>query len=110
MEMARRGGRSAWAAVVGTAAAAILLASCTGSGYHYVSNSSDHTYFKVPEAWKLFDQQSLLDLAGSQLSKQEKQQQLATTWTTAFDASPKPAAKHLGNLGGRYPPVAGLVH
>ena len=99
--MARRRGRSRWAVLSSTLAAALLLASCAGSGYHYVSNG--HTYFKVPDAWKLYDQQSLLKLAGSQLSHQEKQQRLDTSWSTAFDASPKPSPSHLSNVSSRYP-------
>jgi hypothetical protein len=107
--MARRRGRSGWAALLSTVAAAALLASCAGTGYHYVSNSSDHTYFKVPDAWKLYDQHSLLKTAGSQLSAQERQQELATSWSTGFDANPKPAPSHVYRLGGGYPTGTALV-
>ena len=32
-------------------------------GYNYVKSSDDHTYFKVPDDWKLYDNDALLDAA-----------------------------------------------
>ena len=29
---------------------------CGGSGYHYVKSSEDRTFFKVPDDWKLYDE------------------------------------------------------
>jgi hypothetical protein len=89
--IARRRLRTAAAAAV--VASAVALAGCAGTGYHYVKSSEDHTYFKVPDSWKLYSQQDLLD--HSPLTKDEKDKQLATSWLTVFDASPKPSIAHV---------------
>ena len=36
-------------------AIAVLAAACSGTGYTYVKNSDDQTYFKVPDKWKLYE-------------------------------------------------------
>ena len=61
--MRRRSGwvRSRVAALV--VGAAVALTACAGTGYHYVKNSSDKTYFKVPDSWKLYNEDSVLDAA-----------------------------------------------
>jgi hypothetical protein len=79
------------------AAAATLLAACAGSGYHYVKSSDDHTYFKVPESWKLFDEQTIVHNLGKGLSKSAQQAQLDQGWQVGFDASSHPSLKHLGS-------------
>jgi len=38
----------------------VLLTGCGSSGFHYVKSSNYHTYFKVPENWKLFSQDDVL--------------------------------------------------
>jgi hypothetical protein len=93
---------SRWAVVLGPVALAFLLTACSGSGYHYVANKGDHTYFKVPEQWKLYDGHAVVGQLSS-LSAQDKQQLLATSWFTGFDASPKPSAGHVISLGTSYP-------
>ena len=40
-------------------ALAVAGAACSSSGYHYVKNSDDRTYFKVPDGWKLYDEDEL---------------------------------------------------
>jgi hypothetical protein len=84
-------------------AASVLLAACAGTGYHYVKNSGDNTYFKVPDTWKLYDQEAVLNALKGALSKDEIQQRRDTTWTTVFDASPAPTLRHLANGSPRYP-------
>ncbi len=76
------------------AAALLALSACTGSSYHYVKNGSNGsgTYFKVPEAWHIYDENAFfkqLDL-GPEQAKARK----ASTWAVAFDASSKPTLKH----------------
>lgn len=75
--------------------ASILLAACAGTGYHYVKSSSDHTYFKVPDSWKLFDEKSIVHSLG--LSKSQERTQLDQSWQVGFDASRHPSLKHLGS-------------
>ncbi len=82
---------------------ALLLTSCAGTGFHYVKSSDYHTYFKVPDAWKLYDQNSLLAGGGSGLSQDEIAQAKATSWSTGFDASPRPELSHLSSASGNYP-------
>jgi hypothetical protein len=77
------------------AAAALLISACTDSGYHYLKNSDDDigTYFKVPDGWKIYDENALtktLDLSPTRAKIRK-----ATTWSLAFDANSKPTLKHL---------------
>jgi hypothetical protein len=84
-------------------AAPLLLAACAGTGYHYVKSSENHTYFKVPDNWKLYDQDTVLDALKSTLSKDEIQQTRDTSWTTIFDASPQPSLHHIASATAKYP-------
>jgi hypothetical protein len=95
---------STWAlAALGAVALAIALSGCSSSGYHYVANKGDHTYFKVPEKWTLYDTRTVLDQPGSGLTEQDKENLLTTAWLTAFDASPKPSLAHVSDPRSRYP-------
>jgi hypothetical protein len=78
-------------AVAVVLALALLGAACSSTGYHYVKNSDDRTYFKVPDGWKLFDEDQLT----AKLSPHERETTLESSWQVAFDASPKPSLKHL---------------
>jgi hypothetical protein len=89
-----RGSRG-FAALVLAAAGALLLAGCSTSAFHYVKSDDYHTYFKVPNRWKLFDENTLLDPKVSGLSHDEVAQTKATTWLLAFDANPRPALHDL---------------
>ena len=53
-------GRVRSAALLLLVAAPLALAACAGSGYHYVKSTEDKTYFKVPESWNLYDEESIL--------------------------------------------------
>jgi hypothetical protein len=77
--------------------AAFVLTACAGTGYHYVKNSGDKTYFKVPDSWKLYDENSVLDALKGALSQDELDQRRETTWTTVFDANPSPSINHLAS-------------
>jgi hypothetical protein len=94
---------------IAAAAAAVLLSACAGSGYHYVKSSENHTYFKVPEGWKLYDEESLLKASKGTLSKDEIDQQRASGWITAFDANPKPSLHHLESAKTPYPTGEAIV-
>jgi hypothetical protein len=86
-------------AVVGT----LVLSACSGSGYHYVKNSEDKTYFKVPEGWRLYDEDEVIKELNKDLSPSQREQQAEDGWQVVFDASPKPTLKHLGDVKAKNP-------
>jgi hypothetical protein len=94
-----------------TAIAALcgLLAGCAGSGYDYVKSSSNRTYFKVPDSWKLYDQDAVLKANPNKLSADELAQQRTSTWQEVFDASPNPSITHLGSPTAKYPVGQAIV-
>jgi hypothetical protein len=77
--------------VAAVLALAVAGAACSSSGYHYVKNSDDRTYFKVPDEWRLFDEDELT----ARLTPRERDSVRETSWQVAFDASPRPSLKHL---------------
>jgi hypothetical protein len=89
--------------------AAVLLAACAGSGYHYVKNSDDHTYFKVPDSWKLYDEDALVHGLSNHLSKSQQQAVLDQGWQVGFDASSRPSLKHVGDGTATEPDGLALV-
>jgi hypothetical protein len=88
--------------VVGAVVIAATLSACTGAGYNYVKSSDFHTYFKVPDAWKLYDAKAVLDATNPDLSKKQRERVLEQSWRTVFDANPKPSIKHFGSFS-KYP-------
>jgi len=96
-------GRARSAVVLLLLAAPLALVACAGTGYHYVKSSENKTYFKVPDSWKLYDQDSVLDALKGALSKDEIDQRRDTMWTTVFDASPDPSLNHLASSRPNYP-------
>jgi hypothetical protein len=96
--------RVAWALL----ALACLPTACAGSGFHYVKNSDDHTYFKVPDSWRLYGEDAVLD-ANPSLSKEEREAARDSGWQTAFDANPSPSLRHVGKANARYPTGGALV-
>jgi hypothetical protein len=77
------------------AAAAMVAAGCAGSGYQYVKNSDDHAYFKVPDDWKLYDEDAILERLGSDLTERELERARELSWRVGFDGSPKPSLRHI---------------
>ena len=73
--------------VVGT-----LLSACGASDYHYVKNSSEGAFVRLPSDWEIYDEDEYLrgfgepglDVSTSQL------EQLRRGWTVAFDSAPDP--------------------
>jgi hypothetical protein len=84
-------------------AAALLLSACGSSGYHYVKSSADRTFFKVPDDWTLYDNDTLLDSAKADLSEEEIEQLRETQWITVFDGHPKATLNHLANKAPKFP-------
>lgn len=86
----------------------VLVAGCASTGYHYVKSSEHKTYFKIPENWKLYSQEQILDVAKG-LSKRERQAELDSTWRVVFDSAPKPALTHLFDTRSKHPTGMALV-
>jgi hypothetical protein len=102
-------GRVRSAAVLLLVAAPLVLAACAGSGYHYVKSTEDKTYFKVPESWKLYDEESVLSALKGALSKDEIAERRDTTWTSVFDANPDPSLNHVASKRPSYPVGRAIV-
>jgi hypothetical protein len=80
------------------AAAAVLVAGCGESAYHYVSSSEADTYFKVPNGWRVFDEDEIFENERG-LSPQQERVQRARQWITAFDGAPRPALANVSQPG-----------
>lgn len=105
-------GRSGWArgaAMALVLAAPVCLAACAGTGYQYVKSSENHTYFKVPDNWKLYDEDTVLNALKSTMSSDEISQARDNSWTTIFDASPDPSIQHVANSDSAYPVGRAIV-
>lgn len=79
----------------------LVAAACQGSGFSYVGNSQEKTYFRVPEEWELFDQKELAG-GGEQVSFQG----LGGTsgqWVVAFDSSPSPSVDNVLDTSAEHP-------
>lgn len=94
-------------AITAVLAAAVLVAGCADSGFHYVKSSEDKTYFKVPSSWSLFDEETIISQVGADLTETERQTVLDETWRVGFDSSPKPSLRHVSGVGSGHP--AGLA-
>jgi hypothetical protein len=86
-----RGGRAALLVAV----VSLLAASCAGSGFRYVKDSTDTAIFKLPSAWQVFDEDQILTSSEIVASPQAKEAFAAATWMVAFDASAAPSLDHL---------------
>jgi hypothetical protein len=102
-------GRVRSAAVLLLVAAPLALTACGGSGYNYVKSTEDKTYFKVPDSWKLYDEESVLGALKGALSKDEISERRDTSWTTVFDANPDPSLEHLASNRPSYPVGRAIV-
>lgn len=99
----RRGRGPMVAALV--AATVLLTTACGSPKYHYVKNSSERTYVKVPEQWALFDEDQIAtDLDES---REAKDLYKKLTWSVGFDAAPQPSARNVLSISADHP--KGLV-
>src|SRR5579859_60659 len=98
MSRAAGGGRLSrlWAA---SAVLALLLSSCGGSRYHYLSSTSTHTFLKVPSSWQVFQQKQIL--AHLDVTDPTAAPQRPFPFFVVFDADPSPFLDH--NVRGNYP-------
>ena len=90
--------------------AALFLAACGGSGFSYVKNSDDHTYFKVPQEWKVFDEDTIINTLGKNLSKRARDTERDQNWQVAFDANTHPSLKHLLDPNAKFPTGLAMVN
>jgi hypothetical protein len=95
------GPRQARQAVWGAAAAVALLVACTAPRYTYVASRRHATFFKVPNDWKVFDQDTLLKANGAPAD--QASQVKATTWAVGLDASPKPSVQNTRSVKSVHP-------
>lgn len=73
----------------------LLAASCSGSGYQYVKDSSSTSFFKLPTDWALYDEDQILDSDLVALSPQSQQTVAQALWMVAFDANGTPSLTHV---------------
>jgi len=79
---------------------ALLLAGCT-SGYTYVTNSKTKTYFKIPDQWRLFNENEIFSREIQGLSPQTEAAARQALWMVAFDSDPHPSLDHLFQVSTR---------
>ena len=70
------------------------LAACD-SPYTYVENTDSNTFFKLPKAWRLFDETEIFASNITSLSPQQEAATRRAIWLVAFDASPRPSIRNL---------------
>lgn len=89
---------------------ALPLSACGAPSYHYVKNSSDQTYFKVPAQWHEIDEKAL-HTALSDVDPDSATSEAIDkiTWSVAYDADADPSASHLLGLGSDQPFVFATV-
>ena len=69
---------------------ALTVAGCAAPQFTYVTNSSQHTYFKVPSGWREISAGALAAAVNGGSSKPQ-----AGVWTVGYDGSTQPAADHV---------------
>jgi hypothetical protein len=73
---------------LGMALLALLAAGCAAPDFTYVTNSSAHTYFKVPNGWRQISNGALVAAVDGGT------QPPSTVWSVGYDASRLPDAAH----------------
>jgi hypothetical protein len=72
--------------------AAAALAACGAPQYHYVANSEDRTYVRVPASWSPIDARELGAVFGLDPTVEEAERGF---WLEGYDADATPSAAHL---------------
>lgn len=82
-----------WLSLVSLAVIAALgLSACAGSGYSYVKSSSTRTYFKVPDDWKLYSREDVVNNERRDALTPALKEQYP--FLVVFDGSPNPSVQH----------------
>ena len=87
---------------------ALIGAGCAGSGYQYVADRETQSFFRIPNGWKLFDQQDLFPDAPS--SNPFRDEQNPTQFVMGFSADPSEEASSFPRLDAGRPEGFALVH
>lgn len=84
----------------------MFVSACGTASYHYVKNSEERLYFKVPRQWERLDQQSLdrFELQGVDKASRAARLLDELTWSIAYEDSDEPSPEHL--LSGTDDPMA----
>jgi hypothetical protein len=72
--------------------AVVALASCGGSGYDYVANRKEGVFFKVPDDWRVFETDELLE-----------PEEAVGSWVRGFDAAAVPSPERVFAVGSSTP-------
>jgi hypothetical protein len=67
----------------------VAIVGCGASQYHYVADSADNAYFKVPPSWHQVSPSSLQAAEGT------KSQQGTYLWSVAYDSAKTPSVSHI---------------
>ncbi len=81
----------------------VLAASCSGSGYQYVKDSTSTAFFKLPTSWALFNEDQILSSDLVSLSPQSQQSVAQALWMVAFDGNGTPSLTHVLSAGSQQP-------
>jgi hypothetical protein len=98
--MQRLRGWSRAPAAVRLAVVTALLAACGTTGVNYVrsgdvAGSDAQLFIKVPQGWKLFDEEEFLTRQSEGLTEEQVQLLRDRQWLVVFDAAPDPSIDHL---------------
>ena len=67
----------------------VAIAGCAAPQYHYIADSADNAYFKVPPSWHQVSPASLQTAEGQQ------SQEGTYLWSEAYDSSRTPSVDHI---------------
>ena len=67
----------------------VAIVGCGAPAYHYVADSSDSAYFKVPPSWRQVSPSSLHSAEGT------RSQEGSYLWSVAYDSSKAPSVGHI---------------
>jgi hypothetical protein len=98
-------GRRQWTALGAVVLALVLATSCGESKFRYVSNSDINTYLKVPNDWKVYKQDDLVQAEINAARQANQPSSLIDVlinrqfqWRMAFDGDPEPSVEHTLSL------------
>jgi hypothetical protein len=98
-------GRRHWTALGAVVLALVLSTSCGESKFRYVSNSDINTYLKVPNDWKVYEQDDLVQAEIDAARQANQPSSLIDVlikrqfqWRMAFDGDPEPSVEHTLSL------------
>jgi hypothetical protein len=75
--------------------ALLAVAACGSSQYHYVKNSDDNVFFKIPSSWSQVDQESLEEEVNGDPDSATAQVAREQQWVVAYDAAAEPSVEHV---------------